>query len=66
MDDTAKRETLVKLILASLHYYVGHYTGNVEHFQQAALMDPEFPFYTYHYARHLLNREGTNDFKEAI
>lgn len=66
MNVTAKRETLVKLILASLHYYVGHYTENIEHFQQAAQMDPEFPFYTYHYARHLLNREGTNDFKEAI
>ena len=66
MNNTQNKETLIKLIMASVHYYAGHYTNNIEHFQQAVQMDTEFPFYTYHYARHLLAQDGVHDRQKAI
>ena len=43
------RQQLTRLILASLHYYQGRYSGELEHFKQAFNLDPEFPYYKFWY-----------------
>jgi tetratricopeptide (TPR) repeat protein len=53
---------LVRLILASLHYYLGFYSdryqgfysASLEHFEEACTLDPDFPYYRLYYADYLL------------
>ena len=45
---------LVALIHASLHFYLGHATDEVEHFRKAVELDREFPFYRLEYAARLV------------
>ena len=57
----------VKLVLASLNYYLGNYTDHLAFLERAVELDPEFPFYRYRLALELLirgeegncNRSGT-------
>jgi hypothetical protein len=63
---------LRRLVLASLHYYrglrspYGHFQSEaLGHFRRAARLDPDFPYYQYHYARELLQRGLPEDDDEA-
>lgn len=57
---------LINLILASLHYYLGHYTSRIKDFQMAATLDPDFPFYRLSYAQALIRRGEAEDLATAI
>ena len=50
---------MVRLILASLHYYVGLYTNELTCFQKAVELDSGFPFYRYRYAIALIEQQQT-------
>jgi tetratricopeptide (TPR) repeat protein len=50
-----------KLILAALNHYVGMYTGELRYLKQATDLDPNFPYYTYHYAKTLLQKAETKE-----
>jgi tetratricopeptide (TPR) repeat protein len=65
MTGKAVQSGLIRLILASLHYYLAHYTNRLEHFQRAAALDPDFPYYRLLYAQALLSRGGESDFARA-
>lgn len=63
---------LYQLILASLSYYYGfyapyqgYYSGSLNYFQQAANLDPAFPYYKFDYAKQLIERNLADDSKEA-
>ncbi len=63
---------LKNLIYASLNYYRGFFTpnqgfynGGLDCFGQAVALDPEFPYYQFHYARELLLRGLPEDDLEA-
>ncbi len=58
-------DKLKNLILASLAHYLGQYTGEVEHLEQAVNWDPEFPRYQYSLARSLLLRNNVGDAERA-
>lgn len=58
-------EDLVRLILASLHYYVGRYLEDLGHLKAAQTLDPEFPFYKYYYAQQLVKRGEAGDDQEG-
>lgn len=47
-------QELLQLILASLHYYIGKQLNDLNHLEQAVLLDPEFPCYSLSYARQLV------------
>ena len=56
---------LCRLILASLHHYLGHYAEDAEHFKHATVLDPDFPFYKLVYAEKLAQRDKPGDVAEA-
>jgi len=56
---------LTRLILASLHYCLGHYSKSPDHFRQATALDPEFPFYRFSYAKRLIQRGEPDDYLKA-
>ena len=64
-NDCLDRAKLINLILASLAHYLGQYTGEVEHLEQAVKLDPEFPRYQYSFARSLLLRNAVGDVEQA-
>ena len=43
------------LLLASLRFYIGNYSDPIHHWRQAVELNPEFPFYRFHYALSLIN-----------
>lgn len=53
--------SLVDLIRASLHYYLGHYSHDIEHLQTAVTLDPHFPFYRLRLAAALIKGGKTED-----
>jgi len=64
---------LKRLIAASLHYYRGFFAPygdfhclGLDHFRRAVALDPEFPYYQYHYCRELLQRGLPEDDREAV
>jgi len=59
------REDLIRLIQASIHYYVGRYLKNPDHLKEAVMLDPDFPFYKWEYAQQLVKRGKSEDFEEA-
>lgn len=56
---------LARLILASLHYYLGHYSNSPDHFHLALQLDPDFPFYQLAYAHQLIKRGDPGDYDRA-
>ncbi|MFQ6041008.1 MAG: glycosyltransferase [Candidatus Poribacteria bacterium] len=56
---------MTRLILASLHYYLSHYSDDLEHPKQAVALDPDFPFYKLRYAKKLVKRGKPGDYAEA-
>lgn len=44
---------MIRLIRASLSYYLGHYSQQLGHFRMAMELDVEFPFYSWEFARRL-------------
>jgi len=62
---TDVRGSLVRLLLASLHYYLGIYSDSLENLKKAAELDPEFPFYKLSYAQHLVKRGRPEDYGAA-
>jgi hypothetical protein len=72
VDGAEVEAELRRLILASLHYYrglvapYGHFhSEGLGHFRRAVRLDPDFPYYQYHYARELLQRGLPEDDAEA-
>ncbi len=65
MDGKKVKEELIRLILASLHYYLGRSTQDFEHLKMATVLDPAFPFFRLYYARELVNRGSLEDLAEA-
>jgi hypothetical protein len=72
VEGTDVEAELRRLILAALHYYrgliapYGHFhSGGLGHFRRAVQLDPDFPYYLYHYARELLQRGLPEDDAEA-
>jgi GT2 family glycosyltransferase/glycosyltransferase involved in cell wall biosynthesis len=62
---TDVRGSLVRLLLASLHYYLGRYSESLENLKKAAELDPEFPFYKLSYAQYLVKRGWPEDYGAA-
>ena len=69
----AVADALARLILASLHHYRGLYApyngyhaGGLEDFQQATLLDAEFPYYKLRLAERLLERNLLGDHQQAV
>ncbi|NER39838.1 MAG: hypothetical protein F6J93_38885 [Oscillatoria sp. SIO1A7] len=58
-------EQLIKLIFASLYYYQGRYSGELEDFKEAFNLDSEFPYYKFWYAQALVQRGEPEDVKLA-
>ncbi|MDX2255998.1 MAG: hypothetical protein NW214_10820 [Pseudanabaenaceae cyanobacterium bins.39] len=56
---------LGQLIIASLYYYLGHYSQDEHHFEKACKLDPHFPHYKLAYARQIL-RESPSKSSEKI
>ncbi|MCF7707634.1 MAG: glycosyltransferase [Verrucomicrobia bacterium] len=57
---------LKRLILASINYYLGQYTGGLEYLRKAVELDSEFAFYKYTYVQALLISGTEDNNKEAI
>lgn len=55
----------VKLVLASLYYYLGHYTDQLLYLERAVELDPDFPFYRYRLALELLVRGRKDDWNRV-
>ena len=55
----------VKLVLASLYYYLGHYTDHLVCLEKVVELDPEFPFYRYRLALELLVRGQKDDWNRS-
>jgi GT2 family glycosyltransferase len=62
---TEVENSLIRLIRASLHYYLGHFSGSPENLKQAMDLDPEFPFYQLFYAEHLVKGGRPEDYAPA-
>jgi GT2 family glycosyltransferase len=62
---TEVRGSLVRLLLASMHSYRGHYSESLEDLKRATELDPEFPFYKLNYAQRLVERGRSEDYKAA-
>jgi glycosyltransferase involved in cell wall biosynthesis len=62
---TPVHSALKKLILASIHYYSGHYRNSLQHFRSASVLDPAFPFYQFYYARELIKGGFYDDYHQA-
>lgn len=58
-------DVCIRLILASLHHYVGSYTRDPAHLEKAAALDPDFPCFQFGYARELMATGGTADCENA-
>jgi hypothetical protein len=58
-------EIPIRLILASLHHYLGAYTQNVDHLRRAVELDSQFPYYQFSYATELVRGGCTQDYEEA-
>jgi tetratricopeptide (TPR) repeat protein len=56
---------LIRLISASIYYYLGLYTQNPDHLKEALTLDPDFPFFKLEYARQMIRRGGPGDYQEA-
>lgn len=56
----------VRLILASIHYYLGHYNDSVANLEKAVALDPTFPFYRFRLALELLMRREADDIGRAV
>jgi len=65
MTGSSVASELVRLILAAVHHYLGHYTQSLEHFQAAVSLDPDFPIYRLMLAQALMRRAGKKDLEEA-
>ena len=64
--DLGDPQSLARLIMASICYYLTYYSDrSFQHAQQAVSLDPEFPFYQFRYCLELLNRENPADNAEA-
>jgi tetratricopeptide (TPR) repeat protein len=59
------RPELIRLILASLHFYLAHYSGSLAAYRRAATADPVFPYYRLGYARALLDSQEAGHRREA-
>lgn len=59
--DSLPVSNLIDLIIASLHYYQGHYSNDIEHLQNAVALDPLFPFYRLRLAAALIKDGKTED-----
>jgi GT2 family glycosyltransferase len=59
------QDDLIRLIQASIHYYLGKYLKNLDHLKGAVTLDPDFPHYRWEYAQQLVKRGKENDFEEA-
>lgn len=59
--DSLPQSNLVDLIRASLHYYLGHYSNDIEHLQNAVTLDPHFPFYRLRLAAALIKGGKAED-----
>ncbi|MEW6386053.1 MAG: hypothetical protein AB1491_00835 [Thermodesulfobacteriota bacterium] len=59
------QDDLARLILASLYYYLGHYSNSVDHFHRATQLDPDFPFYQLAYAHQLIKGGEPGDYDRA-
>jgi len=59
------KHSLIRLIRASLHFYLGHFSGSLENLKQAMDLDPEFPFYQLCYADHLVKGGRPEDYAPA-
>ncbi len=60
MEGTDVRPLLVRLILASLHYYLGRCVKTIDSFEKAVTLDGEFPHYSLTYAQELVS-QGSKD-----
>ena len=60
------RNKLARLILASIHYYLGHYSGDTGQFRKAVELDPEFPNYRYYLAESLQQSGQDSALNEAV
>jgi len=59
------KDDLVRLILASLYSYLGHYIDDLEIIRRAVDLDPGFAYYRLRLARRLVQRGQGNDLREA-
>jgi tetratricopeptide (TPR) repeat protein len=59
------QEDLTRLILASLHYYIGRSLRDLAHLREAVILDPEFPFYKLFYAQELIKQKEAQKDEEA-
>jgi tetratricopeptide (TPR) repeat protein len=66
MEGKSVQRDLVKLILASLLYYLSHYSNDPGYAKRAAALDPEFSAYTFRYAQQLIHRGWAGDLQEAV
>lgn len=62
---TDVRGSLVRLLLASTHSYLGHDSESLEDLKKATDLDPEFPFYKLNYAQRLVERGRPEDYRTA-
>lgn len=62
---TEVRPDLIRLVLASLHFYLAHYSGSLAAYRSAAAADPAFPYYRLGYARALLDSHEGGARREA-
>jgi tetratricopeptide (TPR) repeat protein len=56
---------MVKLILASIYYYLGHYSNSLANFKKSMELDPMFPIYKLKYAENLMETGRSQDSFEA-
>ncbi len=60
-----RQSDLIRLIRASIHYYLGHLKGGMDHFEKAVELDPDFPYYRYYLAMALLDAGGKDELTRA-
>lgn len=65
VDPQHDRRDLLRVLLATAHFYLGQYENAVHHFKQATETNPEFPFFALRYAQALVKHGSHDLFQEA-
>ena len=63
--DRRRKADLVRLLLASMHYYVGLFGNDSAAVARAAELDPAFPYYGLEWAKRLIDCGGDGDIERA-
>lgn len=65
MEDISDSNNLMPPIMASLFFYLAHYTDDLNYYQEAYQRDPIFPFYKLALAKKLIAQGETENYAEA-